>query len=88
MHASAYEYSRRVEIPVYSFEQHQRLKETNPLYSPSVLILEGILALNDPRILEMLDMKVASPNPNGPSHMLTPIDICGSRCRCLPKQKK
>lgn len=55
-------YRRRVEIPIYSFEKHQRLKETAPLYSPHILILEGILALNDPRILKMLDMKVVSMN--------------------------
>ena len=49
---------KRVDIPIYSFEQHQRQKETLEIYSPHVIILEGILALNDPRILEMLDMKV------------------------------
>lgn len=50
--------SKRANIPVYSFKEHQRQKETTPLYSPHVLILEGILALHDPRINEMLDAKV------------------------------
>lgn len=45
-------------MPVYSFAKHQRLDEKVSLYSPHVIILEGILALNDPRILEMLDLKV------------------------------
>jgi len=49
---------KKTEIPVYSFEQHQRLNSKVSIYSPHVIILEGILALNDPRILEMLDMKV------------------------------
>ncbi|KAL1991186.1 hypothetical protein VTN49DRAFT_5690 [Thermomyces lanuginosus] len=49
---------KRANIPVYSFKEHQRQKETTPLYSPHVLILEGILALHDPRIVEMLDVKI------------------------------
>ena len=51
--------SRRVaEIPLYSFEKHARLKGTTSIYSPHVLILEGIFALHDPRVLELLDMKI------------------------------
>lgn len=50
---------RRAEMPIYSFVKHQREKETTSVYSPHVLILEGILALHDPRILELLDMKVS-----------------------------
>ncbi|KAK2779242.1 Uridine kinase [Emmonsiellopsis sp. PD_33] len=49
---------RKVEIPIYSFEKHQREKETTSLYSPHVVILEGILAFTDPRIVEMLDIFV------------------------------
>lgn len=49
---------KKVDIPIYSFQQHQRLEETMTIYSPHVVILEGILALNDPRILDMLDMKI------------------------------
>jgi uridine kinase len=49
--------SKRAEIPIYSFAQHQRMQETTSIYSPHVLILEGIFALYDPRILELLDMK-------------------------------
>jgi uridine kinase len=48
---------RKAEIPIYSFEKHQREEKTTPLYSPHVLILEGILAFSDPRIVEMLDVK-------------------------------
>jgi uridine kinase len=51
---------KRVEIPVYSFEKHARLEKTTSIYSPHVLILEGIYALYDPRILAMLDVKVLS----------------------------
>lgn len=52
---------RKAEIPTYSFEKHQRQKETTTIYSCHVLILEGIFALYDPRVLELLDMKVLLP---------------------------
>ncbi|KAJ5908890.1 Phosphoribulokinase/uridine kinase [Penicillium taxi] len=45
-------------IPVYSFADHQRQAQTTKIYSPRVLILEGILALHDQRILDMLDVKI------------------------------
>lgn len=48
---------RRAEIPIYSFAKHARQKETTSIYSPHVLVLEGIFALYDPRVLELLDMK-------------------------------
>ncbi|KAG7286942.1 hypothetical protein NEMBOFW57_006442 [Staphylotrichum longicolle] len=48
---------KRAEIPVYSFEKHARLDKTTSIYSPHVLILEGIFALYDPRLLELMDMK-------------------------------
>ncbi|KAA8649937.1 uridine kinase family protein [Aspergillus tanneri] len=49
---------RKADIPVYSFAQHQRQPQTTTLYSPRVLILEGILALHDPRINDLLDVKI------------------------------
>ncbi|KAI9745601.1 MAG: Uridine kinase [Claussenomyces sp. TS43310] len=49
---------KRAEIPIYSFSKHQREKATTSIYSPHVLILEGIFALYDPRVLNLLDMKV------------------------------
>lgn len=49
---------KRAEIPVYSFEKHARLDQTTSIYSPHVLVLEGIFALYDPRVLELMDMKV------------------------------
>ena len=49
---------KRADIPVYSFAKHQRMSETTSIYSPHVLILEGIFALYDPRVLELLDMGV------------------------------
>lgn len=49
---------KRAEIPIYSFEKHDREEKTTSIYSPHVLILEGIFALYDPRVLELLDMKI------------------------------
>jgi uridine kinase len=49
---------KRAEIPIYSFAKHARLPEATSIYSPHVLILEGIFALYDQRVLDLLDMKV------------------------------
>ncbi|OGM46298.1 uridine kinase [Aspergillus bombycis] len=49
---------KKADIPVYSFADHQRQLQTTTLYSPHVIILEGILALHDPRVLELLDVKI------------------------------
>ncbi|TVY48714.1 Uridine-cytidine kinase-like [Lachnellula occidentalis] len=49
---------KRAEIPIYSFAKHAREEKTTSIYSPHVLILEGIFALYDPRVLELLDMKI------------------------------
>ncbi|KAF2829200.1 uridine-cytidine kinase 2 [Ophiobolus disseminans] len=46
------------EVPIYSFEKHARLDKTTTIYSPHVLILEGIFALHDPRVLDLLDLKI------------------------------
>lgn len=48
---------KKADIPVYSFAEHQRQSQTTTLYSPRVLILEGILALH-PQIVDLLDVKV------------------------------
>lgn len=34
------------------------MEKTTSIYSPHVLIVEGIFALYDPRVLDLLDMKV------------------------------
>ncbi|KAK6508182.1 Uridine kinase [Arthrobotrys conoides] len=50
---------KKAEIPIYSFEKHQRVPNKNTtIYSCHVLILEGIFALYDPRVLDLLDMKI------------------------------
>ena len=49
---------KKADIPVYSFERHAREDHTTTIYSPHVLVLEGIFALYDPRVLELLDLRI------------------------------
>ncbi|KAF2162572.1 hypothetical protein M409DRAFT_69130 [Zasmidium cellare ATCC 36951] len=49
---------KKAQIPIYSFEKHARLDKTNTIYSPHVVVLEGIFALHDERVLDMLDLKI------------------------------
>ncbi|KUI55219.1 Uridine-cytidine kinase-like 1 [Cytospora mali] len=49
---------KRAEIPIYSFAKHSREEKTTSIYSPHVLVVEGIFALHDPRVLKLLDMKI------------------------------
>jgi uridine kinase len=39
-----------VQVPRYSFETHQRLKEHDTLKSAEVILVEGVFALHDPRV--------------------------------------
>ena len=71
--------SKRAEVPIYSFEKHARLGKTHSIYSPHVLILEGIFALHDPRVLELLDMKVSR-------FVLVSVAKCLTDARFTPMQ--
>lgn len=53
-----YLYSKKTDVPIYSFEKHAREDATSTIYSPHVLILEGIFALHDQRMLDILDLRV------------------------------
>ena len=59
---------------MYSFERHARQDRTDTIYSPHVLILEGIFALHDQRVLDMLDLKIFAEADS---------DLCLSRRREL-----
>ncbi|KAL0580943.1 Uridine kinase [Marasmius crinis-equi] len=45
-------------IPIYSFAEHQRLEETQYLYGAAIIIAEGIMALHDPMLRDLYDLKV------------------------------
>lgn len=46
------------EIPVYEFVTHTRRKETVSVKPATVIIVEGILILNDKRLRSLMDIKV------------------------------
>ena len=50
--------SRAVQIPVYSFTQHQRTNQSTYLYGHTVIVVEGIFVLQDPALRELLDLKI------------------------------
>ena len=47
-----------VEQPIYSFLTHTRLSEAHPVRPAPIIILEGILVLEDARLRELCDIKV------------------------------
>lgn len=47
-----------VDIPIYDFTMHTRKKETLRIYPKSVIIVEGILILEDPKLRDLMDIKV------------------------------
>lgn len=57
-------------IPVYSFTSHNRTNKTNTIYGANVIIIEGLYALYDQRLLDMMDLKI---------YVDTDLDICLAR---------
>ncbi|MCP8719907.1 MAG: uridine kinase [Asgard group archaeon] len=57
-------------IPVYSFTSHNRTNKTNTIYGANVIIVEGLYALYDQRLLDMMDLKI---------YVDTDLDICLAR---------
>lgn len=57
-HLKALKEGREVEMPTYSYLTCTRQKETVRLCPTEVVIVEGILVLNDPELRELLDVKV------------------------------
>lgn len=50
--------NKPIEKPIYDFEQHNRKKETIKVYPKKIIILEGILILNDEEIRNLCDIKI------------------------------
>jgi uridine kinase len=53
-----------VELPIYDFKTHTRLSETLLIEPKPIVIVEGILIFADPRLLELLDIKVYVDTPD------------------------
>ncbi|KAI0064778.1 armadillo/beta-catenin/plakoglobin [Artomyces pyxidatus] len=49
---------QQTNIPIYSFTEHQRLKETKYLYGATIILAEGIMALHDPEMRKLYDLKI------------------------------
>lgn len=47
-----------IECPVYDYSQHTRSKETKTITPSPIIILEGILVLNDRRLRDQMDIKI------------------------------
>lgn len=58
---------KKTEVQVYSFSKHNRTDKVFTIYGANVIILEGIFALYDQRLLDLMDIKV---------YVDTDLDIC------------
>lgn len=57
-HVKALIDGKSIQKPLYDFVEHTRSKKTETCYPCDVLILEGLFVLQDPKIRELLDIKV------------------------------
>ena len=57
-HLNELRHGRPVEMPLYDFSEHRRRPETERCEPRSVILTEGILLLAEPRIRELLDLKI------------------------------
>ncbi|MBO8131404.1 MAG: uridine kinase [Candidatus Marinimicrobia bacterium] len=47
-----------VNIPIYDYKTHTRKKETIQVYGHRIIVLEGIMALYDEELRDMMDIKI------------------------------
>ncbi len=47
-----------MDIPVYDFGTHMRMEKVQTINKHRIIVLEGILALYDPEIRDMMDIKI------------------------------
>lgn len=50
--------NKPIEKPVYDYKLHTRSSDVIPVEPKEVIILEGILILEDPRLIDLMDIKV------------------------------
>ena len=53
-----------MELPIYDFKTHTRLNETRAVAPKPIVIVEGILIFAEPRLLELMDIKVFVDTPD------------------------
>ncbi|KAJ2959487.1 hypothetical protein NQZ79_g5104 [Umbelopsis isabellina] len=49
---------KSVEIPIYNFNTHSREQRTKTVYGANVIIFEGIFALHEKKIMDLMDLKI------------------------------
>lgn len=50
--------NKSIEKPIYDFEKHTRKKETIKVESREIIIVEGILILQEQKVRDLLDIKI------------------------------
>ena len=50
--------NKPIQMPIYDFTVSRRMKETNTVYPNKVIIFEGIFALHDKRMRDLMDLKL------------------------------
>jgi len=58
LHLTALRAGQPVEIPVYDFSTHTRTERVERVEAAGVIIVDGILVLAEPRLRDLLDIKV------------------------------
>lgn len=67
LHLKMLKMGQDIDVPVYSYVEHTRLKETLHVKPGKVIILEGILLLTDARLRQEMNFSI---------FVDTPLDIC------------
>jgi len=49
---------KAISHPIYDYKTHSRLKETRTVGPHTIVILEGILILSEPRLRDLMDIRV------------------------------
>jgi len=47
-----------IDMPIYDFANHNRSEETTTIHAREIIILEGILILEDQRLRDLMDIKI------------------------------
>lgn len=57
-HLSELQQGNDIDMPIYDFSNHNRCVETSKIFSREIIILEGILILEDKRLRDMMNIKI------------------------------
>ena len=66
-HLDALQANKTIEVPVYDHAHHQRSNKTRTIGQHTIIVLEGILLLTNPKLRELMDIRI---------FMDTALDVC------------